>query len=137
MVFPKKLSWNMIFLVLSGKMIFPFPENMILHFRRKMNDDLSYNIHGNMIFSAGPLKRRSFQKGPRRHMIVLVLSEKMVFFSRKHDLFSLGRKWKTVLLRKYMETWCIAQRRKTGDLIYRVEVWPLLKFIRLEIFYNE
>ena len=28
MVFSKKLRWNMIFLVLSGKMIF-FPENMI------------------------------------------------------------------------------------------------------------
>ena len=41
MVFPKKLSWNMIFLVLSGKMIFLFPENMILHVRRKMKDDLS------------------------------------------------------------------------------------------------
>ena len=94
-------------------------------------------IHGNMIFSSNFLKRWSFQKGPRRHMIFLVLSGKMVFFSRKHDLFSLGRKWKTVFLRKYMETWCIAQRRKTGNLIYRVEVWPLLKFIRLEIFHNE
>ena len=41
MVFPKKLCWNMIFLVLSGKMIFLFPENMILHVRRKMKDDLS------------------------------------------------------------------------------------------------
>ena len=42
MVFPKKLHWNMIFLVvLSGKMIFLFPENMILFFRRKMKDDLS------------------------------------------------------------------------------------------------
>ena len=41
MVFPKKLRWNMIFLVLSRKMIFPFPENMILHLRRKMKDDLS------------------------------------------------------------------------------------------------
>ena len=29
MVFPNKLCWNMIFLVLSGKMIFLFPENMI------------------------------------------------------------------------------------------------------------
>ena len=36
MVFPKKLSWNMIFLAL-----FLFPENMILHVRRKMKDDLS------------------------------------------------------------------------------------------------
>ena len=33
-------------------------------------------------------------------------------FSRKHDLFSLGRKWKTALLRKYMETWCITQQKK-------------------------
>ena len=41
MVFPNKLRWNMIFLVLSGKMIFLFPKNMILHVRRKMKDDLS------------------------------------------------------------------------------------------------
>ena len=37
----KKLHWNLIFLVLSGKMIFLFPENMILFFRRKMKDHLS------------------------------------------------------------------------------------------------
>ena len=29
-VFPKKLRWNLIFLVLLGKIIFLFPENMIL-----------------------------------------------------------------------------------------------------------
>ena len=39
--FPKKLRWNMIFLVLSRKTIFLFPENMTLHLRRKMKDDLS------------------------------------------------------------------------------------------------
>ena len=33
----------MIFLVLSGKMIFPFPENIILFFRQKMKDDISQN----------------------------------------------------------------------------------------------
>ena len=27
--------------------------------------------------------------------------------------------------------------KKKGNLILRVEVWPLLKFIRLEIFHNE
>ena len=137
MVFPKKLRRNMIFLVLSGKMIFLFPENMILHVRWKMKDNLSWKIHENMIFFSGLLKRWSFQKEPRRHMIFLVLSGKMVFFSRKHDLFSLGRKWKTVLPRKYMETWWITQRRKTGNLIYRAQAWPILKFIWLEIFYNE
>ena len=31
----------MIFPVLSGKMIFPFPENMIWFFRHKVKDDLS------------------------------------------------------------------------------------------------
>ena len=41
MLFPKILRWNIIFLVLSGKMIFLFPENMILHVGRKMKDDLS------------------------------------------------------------------------------------------------
>ena len=40
-VFPKILRWNMIFLALSGKMIFLFPENTILHLRWKMKDDLS------------------------------------------------------------------------------------------------
>ena len=41
MVFPKKSHWNMIFLVLSRKMILLFPENMILFFRHKRKDDLS------------------------------------------------------------------------------------------------
>ena len=47
-----------------------------------------------MIFSSGPLKRWSFQKGPRRHMIFLILSGKVVFFSRKHDFFFPGQKVK-------------------------------------------
>ena len=105
MVTPKKLRWNMILLVLSGKMIFLFPENMILPLRRKMKDDLShkntrkydifFKLSGTMVFP----------KGSGRHMIFLVLSEKMVFSSQKHDIFSLGRKWEAVFLRKYMEIW--------------------------------
>ena len=105
MVFPKKSRWNMIFLVLSGKMIFLFPENMILHLRRKMKDDLS-------------------QKNTRKYDIFFKVSEKMVFskraapghdlsciiwkdgiFSRKHDISSLGRKRGMTFLKKYMEIW--------------------------------
>ena len=105
MIFPKKLRWNMIFLVLSGKTMFLFPENMIWHLRRTMKDDISQKkIHGNMTFSSNFLKRRSFQKGPRRDMIFLVLSGKMVFFPQKHIL-SLGRKWEMTFLKKYMEIW--------------------------------
>ena len=63
MVFPKKLRWNMIFLVLSGKMIFLFRENMILYLRRKMKDDL-------------------FQKNTLKYDIFFKLSEKMVFPKR-------------------------------------------------------
>ena len=70
-----------IFLVLSGKIMLLFPENMILHLRRKMKDDLSQKIHGNMIFSSNVLKRWSFQKRLLRWaMIFIVLSGKMVFF---------------------------------------------------------
>ena len=36
MVFPKHLHWNIIFLVLSGKVMFLFPENMILDGKWKM-----------------------------------------------------------------------------------------------------
>ena len=43
MVFPKKSCWN-IFLVLLGKMIFIFRENIILLFRRKMKDEWKYDI---------------------------------------------------------------------------------------------
>ena len=47
------------------------------------------------------------------------------------------------LLCTSMETFsCIAfhwkkKQKKTGNLIYRMEIWLLLKFIWLEIFYNE
>ena len=41
MAFPKKTHWNMVHLVLLGKMVFVLPENMILFFQCKIKDDLS------------------------------------------------------------------------------------------------
>ena len=79
-----------------------------------------------MIFSSSLLKIWSFQKVPCRHMIFLVLSGKMVFFSRKHGLSQ-----------EIHGNMMHHPAKKTGNLIYRVEVWPLLKFIQLEIFHNE
>ena len=138
MVFPKKkLRLNMVFLVLLGKMIFNFPGNMILHLRRKMKDDLSWKIHGNMIFSSDFWKDGLSKKDGAGTWSFLHYLERWYFFPRKHDLFSSGRKWKTAFSRKYMETWCIAQRRKAGNLIYRIEAWLLLKFIWLGMFYHE
>ena len=62
-------------------------------------------IHRNMTFSSNFLKRWSFQKGLRRDMIFLLLSEKMVFCSQKHGIFPLDRKWEMTFLNKYMEIW--------------------------------
>ena len=50
MIFPKKLHWNIVFLVLSEKWYFCLPENMIF-FLWMENDDLSQETRGNMIFS--------------------------------------------------------------------------------------
>ena len=97
----------MIFLVLFGKIMFLFLENMILTLDRKWKMIFfQKKIQGNMIFSSGLPKRRSFQKKkPRRDMIFLVLSGEMVFFSQKHDLFSLARKPAMTFLKKYMDIW--------------------------------
>ena len=51
MVFPKKSHWHMIFLVSSGKIHFFFTKIWYFFCRRKMKDDLSQKIHGNMMFS--------------------------------------------------------------------------------------
>ena len=95
-------------------MIFLFPENMILHLRRKII--FLKKIHGNMIFSSTFLKRWSFQL----INIFLVLSGKTVFFSRKHDIFSLGRKWEMTFLKKYMEIWYfLCTRTGVTNVVWR------------------
>ena len=91
MFFPKKSPWNILFLVLSGKVTILFPESMILHPDGKWKMIFLKKIHGNMIFSSNNLKRLSFQKASRWEMIFLVLSGKVVFFSRKCGVFSLDR----------------------------------------------
>ena len=102
MVFPKKSYCNMIFVVvLPGKIIFLFPVNMMLFFRRKMKDDLSQKkkIHRKMIFSWNAPKRWSFQKKWCLNMIFLVLSGKIgVFFPE--NIFFFGRKMKDDLFQE-------------------------------------
>ena len=86
MVSPKKLCWNLIFLVLSGKMIFLFPENMMLPPNGKWKMIFLKKIHRNIIFSS------NIQKGSRLDMIFLALSRKVVFFFQKTWYFFPGRK---------------------------------------------
>ena len=83
MIFPKQLHWNMIFLVSSGKMIFLFPESMILFFRRKVKDDLSppkkntwkYDI----FFKCSDDLKMVFPKKLHWNMICLISWGKMAF----------------------------------------------------------
>ena len=84
MVFRKKSRWNIIFHVLSGKIIFLFPENMILPPGRKMKDDLSKKMHDNMIF-------------------FFRCSEKMVFSERSHwNKVSLGNQGNYLAIRRWV-----------------------------------
>ena len=93
MVFPKKSRWNMIFLVLSGKMMFLFSKNMILLFRHKLKDDLSQKNMWKYDIFFKCSQKMVFPKNLRLNMIFFVISGKMVFlFSRKYDIFSLGEK---------------------------------------------
>ena len=75
-----------------------------------------------MIFSSDLLKLWSFQRVPRRHMIFLLLSEKMVFFPENMTFLRWseserqrfpGNKWKHD---------ASPSEKKPGNLILRVEV---------------
>ena len=79
MVFPKKSHWNMIFLVLSEKMVFFFQKIWYFFFGRKMKDDFSQEIHGNMIFSVYMYKYYKYD-------ITLLQKNSKMIFSRKNTV---------------------------------------------------
>ena len=85
--FQKKLHWNMILLILSRKIVFIFPENMILFFRRKMKDDLSQKNTWKYYIFVKCSKKTVFPKKSLLNMILLVLSGNMVFFPENVILF--------------------------------------------------
>ena len=78
-----------------------------------MKDDPSQGIHRNMIFSV------------ERFFVTKTFQKEFQYFSvplwRPSQVFS----------------YVALQRKKRGDLIHRIEVWLLLQFIRLAIFYRE
>ena len=83
----------MVFLVLSGKMIFLFPENMILFFRHNRKDDLSQKNTWKYDIFFKFSEKMVFPKNSRQSINFFVISGKMVFlFSKKYDIFSLGGK---------------------------------------------
>ena len=132
----KKSHWNTIFLVLSGKMKFFFRKILYFFFGRKMKDDLSQEIHGNIIFSVCMYKCYNYD-------ITLLQKESKMIFSWKNRLIDiLDRILERVptILCTFMETfisvfiYCFPVKKPRK---YRIEIWLLLQFICLEIFYNE
>ena len=72
----------MIFPVLSGNMIFYFPENLILFFRRKMKDDLSQeNVLKKVLLKIMALEYDL--SCISRKMVFLFPENMMLFFIRK------------------------------------------------------
>ena len=106
MVFPKKIALEYDLSRIIGKDHVSLSRKYDLNLRRKMKDDLfQKNTRKYHIFFRSS-EKKIFSKGaPRQDMIFLVLSGKMVLFSRKHDIFSLGRKPAMTFLKKYMEIW--------------------------------
>ena len=104
-VLPQILHRNMIFLVLSGKIIYFLPKiwsyslggkwKIIFLEKNTWKYDIFFRCSEKMVF----LKKLHC------NMIFLVLSGKMAFFPWKHDIFPVDEKWKMVFLNKYMEIW--------------------------------
>ena len=55
-------------------------------------------------------------------MIFLVLFGKMVFFSQKHDIFSLDRKWEMIFYMKYMEIYILCTRTGVTNVAPRPSI---------------
>ena len=116
-VFPNKSHRNMIILiVLSGKMTFPFPESMILIFRRKMKDDISQkNTWKNDVFW-NVLKRWSVQKNRTRIWSLLLYYS----LSQKYDLIFYAENERWSFTKEYMKIWYFLQMPRKDGLSWNI-----------------
>ena len=146
MVFPKKIALEYDFSYIIWKDGIFFRKMWYFFFGRKMKDGFSQEIHGNMIFSVYMYKYYKCD-------ITLLPKKSEMIFSRKNTLKgdwhsrSHSRKSSNDSLyfygdlhRRFQILLCSEkkkEKRKKGNLIYRTEIWLLLQFIWLEIFYNE
>ena len=102
-VFQNKSRWNMIFVVLSRKMIFLFPKNMILHVRRKMKDDLSQKKYTEIWYFLQTFwKDGLFKKGRAGTWCFLYYLERWYFFLENMIFFPSAERERWSFLRN---TW--------------------------------
>ena len=125
-----------------------FPKTWYFFLVRKVRDDLSQEIHEIWYFlctRAGVtnvMPWLSAKKKKKSKMVLfrekhLKVNDVQDWYSRKSSR-SLWKKFSVLSWRPLQAFPCIAlQQKKPENLKYRIEVWLLLQFIRLEIFYNE
>ena len=141
MVSPKKLHWNMIFFVLSGKMLFLFPENKILPLKRKIKDDLSQKKRKHMemwYFLQVFWKDDLFKKTAPGHDLSCIIWKDGICFP-KNTIFFNGRKIKDDLSQEvhrgtvfYVFT-CRRYKRGVRFLFQKNQRWPSPTKIHLKM----
>ena len=84
-----------------------FSRKYVLFFRHKRKDDLSPKTTGKYYIFINCSEKMVSPKNSCLNTIFFVISEKMVFlFFIKYDIFSLGRKWKTMIfIKKRTKIW--------------------------------
>ena len=142
MVFPKRARQAHGFSCIIWKDGIFFPKTWYFFPGQNVRGGLSQEMHGNLTFSVytyGCYKRGAtpFCQNKSRMVLCCKNTSKGDWRSRLTSQKKL-QQFSVLSWRPLQAFSCIAlQRRKTWNLIYRIEVWLLLKFIRLEIFYNE
>ena len=127
--------------------------NMILFFRQEMKDGVTQKNTWKYDIFFKCSEKMIFSKKSLWNMIFLVLSGKMVLFHwTENERWSFPRNtWKYYIFCITYIYICITnmtlpfsafsyiafQWKKTGNLIYRIEIWLLLQIIWLEIFFNK
>ena len=123
----------MIFLVLLGKMIFFFSKIRSDTLDRKWKIIFLKKYTEIWYFLQAPEKMVFRNRTASAHDLSCIIWKDGIFFPKTLSFFP-GQKLKDCLSQEIHEK--TMHRPAKKNLIYRSEVSPLLKFIRLEIFYN-
>ena len=144
--FPKKIALEYDLSSIIWKSGAFSPENMIFFFGREMKDDLSQERHRKWYFLYYMYKHYKYD------ITLLQKEPEMIFYKKKtKNKKTLKGDWHSRwhcrkssndflcfhgdLRRRFYILLC--SETKPGNLICRIEIWLLLQFIWLKIFYNE
>ena len=105
MVYPKKLCWNMIFLVLSTKTMFLFPENMILPQEGKWKMIFLKKITREYIFFECSEKMVFSKRIVLGYDLSCTIWKRGIVFLKTWYFFPGWKMREMTFLKKYTETW--------------------------------